>query len=132
MTLEEYAVEKIKGLENKQTELETALKSKEAQYKNSNAIIKKLREEIELMKEMIGYLGSNDVNTRLTRGGTIYMYLHDPYDKYEEDLSAEEKIRRKWFTFCVEIIKAYKEEHPEPEPEPEESTETKEEGDEPF
>ena len=69
------------------------------------------------MKEMIGYLGANDRNTNLNRGGTIYMYLHDPWDRDESSLSAEEKMRRKWFLFCGAIVKDYREAHSEPEDE---------------
>ncbi len=117
MTLEEYAVEKIKELENRKVELETALKSKDNDYKTANSTIRRLREENESMKELIGYLGTKDSSTSLGRGGTIYMYLHDPWDK-TGDLTDEDEIkRRKWFDFCKEVIASYKETHFPPEEE---------------
>jgi phage repressor protein C with HTH and peptisase S24 domain len=69
------------------------------------------------MKELIGYLGTKDSSTSLGRGGTIYMYLHDPWDK-TGDLTDEDEIkRRKWFDFCKEVIASYKETHFPPEEE---------------
>ena len=124
MTLEEYAVERIKELESKKVELEAALKSKENDYKTANSTIRRIREENEFMKELIGYLGIRDSSTSLNRGGTIYMYLHDPWGK-TSDLEDEEDIkRRKWFDFCKEVIISYKESHFPPE------EEDKERGDE--
>lgn len=112
MTLEEYAVEKIKELECKKVELEAALKAKTEEYKAANSSIRKLREENENFKKAIG----RNVNTNsctLDRSGSIYISLSDSYKSRNSDLTEKEAQVREDFDFLCEIIKEYKETHPE-------------------
>ena len=122
MTLEEYAVEKIKTLENKVTELESALKMKSDEYKAANSSIRKLREENENFRKAIGR-NIRASNSTLDRGGNISIYLSDSYQN-TSSLSEKEAQVREDFDFLCQIVKEYKEIHPEKKED--------EEGDAPF
>ena len=123
MTLEEYAVKKIETLENKVTELEAALKIKSEEYKVANSSIRKLREENESFRKAIGR-NIRTGNCTLDRGGNISIYLSDSYQN-TSSLSEKEAQIREDFDFLCQIIKEYKEIHPE-------KKEDDEEGDVPF
>jgi len=112
MTLEEYAVEKIKTLENKVTELESALKMKNEEYKAANSSIRKLREENENFKKAIGQNVSLD-HCNLVRNGCIYFSLSDSYKSSNSNLTEKEAQVREDFDFLCKVIKEYKEIHPE-------------------
>lgn len=112
MTLEEFAVERIKELECKKVELEAALKSKNDEYKVANASIKRLREENEKLKEAIGRNVSLN-NCTLDRSGCIYISLSDSYKSNNSNLTEKEAQVREDFDFLCKIIKDYKEIHPE-------------------
>lgn len=61
MTLEEYAVEKIKDLESDKVELTVKIKSLESKYKTATQLMKKQREEIKEIIETVGrYLEFED------------------------------------------------------------------------
>lgn len=113
MTLEEYAVEKIKTLENKVTELESALKMKSDEYKAANSSIRKLREENENFKKAIGR-NVKLQDCSLYRCGNVYMYLSDTCKSDNSQLTDKEAQVREDFDFLCKIIKEYKETHPEP------------------
>ncbi len=112
MTLEEYAVEKIKELEYKKVELEAALKAKTDEYKAANSSIRKLREENENFKKAIGR-NVNLNNCTLDRSGCVNIYLSDSYKSGNSNLTEKEAQVREDFDFLCKIIKEYKETHPE-------------------
>ena len=112
MTLEEYAVEKIKTLENKVTELESALKMKSEEYKAANSSIRKLREENENFKKAIGRNVSLN-NCNLERSGCVYISLSDSYKSGNSNLTEKEAQVREDFDFLCKVINEYKETHPE-------------------
>ena len=128
MTLEEYAVEKIKELENKKTELEVALKAKESEYKNANSIVKKLREENEQFRVILGEGITEKDYKDLVRGGSFRIYVSDSWKRNYDDLTEEEQETRKVFDFLCSVVKKYREEHPFPKKE--ESSEETESADE--
>ena len=112
MTLEEFAVERIKELECKKVELEAALKDKNDEYKVANTSIKKLREENERLKTAIGR--NVDTNScTLNRSGCIYISLSDSYKSRDSNLTEKEAQVREDFDFLCKVIKEYKETHPE-------------------
>ena len=113
MTLEEFAVERIKELECKKVELEAALKAKSDEYKVANTSIKKLREENDRLKEIIGRY-TDEENSNLKRSGCIYLHMSDSYkgdDSYTR-LTEEEKTIRQDFDLVCKIVKEYRELHP--------------------
>lgn len=113
MTLEEYAVEKIKELEHRKVELEAALESKTKEYKSANNSIKSLREENERLKEIIGRY-TDEPNSNLERSGCIYLHMSDSYksdDSYNR-LTEEERTVRRDFDLVCKIVKEYRELHP--------------------
>lgn len=113
MTLEEYAVEKIKELESKNIELRVALESKTKEYKSANNSIKSLREENERLKEILGRY-TDEGNSNLQRSGCLYFHISDSYksdDSYSR-LTEEERIVREDFDLVRKIVKEYKELHP--------------------
>jgi hypothetical protein len=112
MTLEEFAVERIKELECKKVELEAALKAKTDEYKAANSSIRKLREENESLKQAIGRNLSVH-GTILNRGGNISVYISDSYKSEDSDLTEKEAQVRGDFDFLCKVIKEYRELHPE-------------------
>ncbi len=110
MTLEEYAVEQLKDLKARKLELETELKIKEKEYNQANAIIRKLKEENDYMKEIICHFGAQSSHNSLQRGGNIYINISDSWKTH--DLTEKELKERDMFDFCLDILKAYLEEHP--------------------
>lgn len=111
MTLDEYAVEKMKELES----LKVEHRALEKKYNKALDVISKLHEENdEFIRIFNDYSLERTDYESLKRGGMVSFYLSDPYERIYEDLSKEDQIKRADFDFIASRIKNYRDTHPEP------------------
>lgn len=78
MTLDEYAVERIKKLEEKIKELEALLEEKDSQCLNFATVVKKMRKEIEVYRNMFKKYG-NPVGEDWAKEDWLDFHIGKPY-----------------------------------------------------
>ena len=78
MTLDEYAVERIKKLEEKVKELEAIIEEKDSQCLNFATVVKKMRREIDVYRNMFKKYGS-PVDEDWTQESWLSFSISKPY-----------------------------------------------------
>ena len=78
MTLDEYAVERIKKLEEKVKELEATIEEKESQCLNFATVVKRMRKEIDVYRNMFKKYG-DPVSGDWTEESWLNFHISKPY-----------------------------------------------------
>lgn len=78
MTLDEYAVERIKKLEEKVKELEATIEEKESQCLNFATVVKRMRKEIDVYRNMFKKYG-DPVSGDWTQESWLNFHISKPY-----------------------------------------------------
>lgn len=78
MTLDEYAVERIKKLEEKVKELEAIIEEKDSQCLNFATVVKKMRREIDVYRNMFKKYG-DPVDEDWTEESCLNFHIYKPY-----------------------------------------------------
>ena len=78
MTLDEYAVERIKKLEEKVKELEATIEEKESQCLNFATVVKRIRKEIDVYRNMFKKYG-DPVSGDWTQESWLNFHISKPY-----------------------------------------------------
>lgn len=95
MTLDEYAVERIKKLEEKVKELEAIIEEKDSQCLNFATVVKRMRKEIDVYRNMFKKYGS-PVDEDWTQESWLSFSISKPYigsSASEEDLETYEDFK---------------------------------------
>ena len=111
MTLDEYAVERIKKLEEKVKELEALLEEKDSQCLNFATVVKKMRKEMEIYRNMFKKYGS-PVGEDWTKEDWLDFHIGKPYigtRATDKDLEVYEDFKAIYSLFPVR--KEKEEEH---------------------
>ena len=78
MTLDEYAVERIKKLEEKVKELEATIEEKESQCLNFATVVKRMRKEIDVYRNMFKKYG-DPVSGDWAQESWLNFHISKPY-----------------------------------------------------
>ncbi len=113
MTLDEYAVDRIKKLEEKVKELEALLEEKDSQCLNFATVVKKMRKEVEVYRNMFKKYG-DPVGKDWTLESWLNFHISKPYigsRATDEDLETYADFKAIYSLFPVRKEEEEEEKH---------------------